>query len=81
MKNLKNQKGVKIETPTDAEDLLPLEPTPGPSRSTHHQTRAKRREEKAKTTTANAPAKGRKTESQPKANAVRTVVSKKRKVN
>jgi hypothetical protein len=81
MKNIKNHKGVKIETPTEADDLLPLEPTPGPSHSIHHQARAKRREEKAKTTPKSAQTKGRKTESQPKANAVRTVVSKKRKVN
>jgi hypothetical protein len=78
VKNLKKQKGVKIEAPSDVEDLLPLEPTPGPSNHSHRQTRAKRREAKVKATTTNSPTKNRKADNKPRANVVcSTTASKK----
>jgi hypothetical protein len=81
VKNLKKQKGVKIEDPTEAEDLLPLEPTPGPSHHSHRQTRAKCKEARAKIDPISSPVQNRRTDNKPKANVVRAAVSKKRKVN
>ena len=75
-RSIKEKKGKQRETITEAEELLPLEPTPGPSRQPQNPNHGKRGNRKAM---SNAPP--RRSGEQNRTNAVRTAGSKKQKMN
>jgi hypothetical protein len=82
-KSIKGKEAKQTEPPTAIEELLPLEPTPGPSRRPRTQTPGPPQNTKGKGREPSAPTKTKKsgapTKAKPK--SVRTTGPKKRKVN